>query len=340
MKNLVRMLLGSVIVALLMTASVVAETNSDAGTKAFPFLRIGTLARQVAMGNAATAEVSDAAAMQSNPAGLAQQMTRNWSASYSNLYTDVQSGFVAYSQPVGRDIAVVGLSLTYLSSSDIPKRDAFNNNLGSYSFSDLAFAVSAGARLAGEPDTLPAYLQRRIQDRSVKIDGGLTVRGIYEKLDEYSATGIGIDAGVLFHLPDQRSRVGLAVTNLGKQTSAYQDIKDGLPTALRAGVRHQLHEAPFLFVGDVELPTDNKIRFGVGGELKLGATRDHPAPFALRAGFNSQGRDLKTTAEDSGIAGFSFGGGVMWRTYAIDYSFTPGLGLGALHRFTIGGSLP
>ena len=339
MSNRTRTMACSMLITMLAVTPVWSETNSDAGTAGFQFLKLGALARQVAMGGAVTADVSDASAMQANPAGLAQQMTHNWSASYSNLYTDVQSGFLAYSQPVGTDVAVVGLSVAYLTSSDIPKRDALNNDLGSYSFSDIAIALSAGARLMGEPDTAEVSHRRRMRDRSLRIDGGITVRGIYEKLDQFSASGIGVDAGVLFHLPDRRSRVGLAVTNLGKQTSAYQDIKDGLPTTFRAGLMHQLREAPFTFVGDIELPKDNKLRFGVGGELKLGGTKKREAPFALRGGFNSQGRDLKTTADDSGIAGFSFGAGFEWRRYTIDYSFTPGVGLGTLHRFTIGGSL-
>jgi len=313
--------------------------NADAGTSGFQFLKVGQLARQVAMGGAATAEVSDAAAMQINPAGLAQQMERRWCASYANLYTDVQSGFLGYSHPVTEE-AVLGVSLVYLSSRNIPRRDVANNDLGTYSFSDLAFAVSGGARLVGGPDTLPEFLKRRLRDRSVRVDGGLTLRAIYEKLDDYSASGFGVDAGVLVHMPDQRTRLGVAVNNLGKQATAYNDIKDGLPTVVRAGLRHQLREAPLVVVGDVELPRDNSVRFGVGGEVRLGATNHRPAPFALRLGYNSQGRDLKTTADDSGIAGFSFGTGLQWRQYMLDYSFTPGLGLGTLHRFTISGSLP
>jgi len=315
-----------------------AELNKDAGTSAFPFLKVAQTARLVALGGASVADASDAAALQINPAGLAQQRWRTWSASYSNLYTDVQSGFVTYSQPAGED-AVLGLALTYLSSSGIPKRDAANNDLGTFGFSDLAVAVSAGARLAGGPDTLAAELRRRLRQREWKLDAGVSVRGIYEKLDGFGAGGLGADLGLLAHLPDDRTRVGLSLTNLGKQTSAFIDLKDPMPTSVQLGFRHQLREAPLLVVGDLIAPTDNKIRFGVGGELSLGATKSRPAPLALRVGFNTQGRDLKTTADDSGIAGFSFGTGLKYQQFAVDYAFTPGLGLGALHRFTISGNL-
>lgn len=315
-----------------------AELNSDAGTSAFQFLKIAQTARLVAMGGAAVADASDAAALQINPAGLAQQRARFWSASYSNLYTDVQSGFVSYSQPLDGESAI-GLALTYLSSSGIPKRDAFNNDLGTYGFSDLAFAVSAGARLAGGPDTLAPEMRRRLRQREWKLDAGASVRGIYERLDGYGAGGLGVDVGLLAHLPDDRTRVGLSLTNLGKQTSAFVDLKDPMPTSVQLGFRHQLREAPLTVVGDLVAPTDNKLRFAAGGELALGAAKNRPAPLALRMGFNSQGRDLRTTADDSGIAGFSFGAGLKHRQFGIDYAFTPGLGLGALHRFTVSGSL-
>jgi len=315
-----------------------AELGTDAGTSAFPFLKLAQTARLVAMGGASVADASDAGALQLNPAGLAQQRVRYWSASYSNLYTDVQSGFVSYSQPLDGE-SVIGLALTYLSSSGIPKRDAFNRNLGSYGFSDLAFAVSAGARFAGGPDTLAPELRRRLRQREWKLDAGASVRGIYERLDGFGAGGLGVDLGILAHLPDDRTRVGLSLTNLGKQTSAFVDLKDPMPTSVQLGFRHQLREAPFTVVGDLVAPTDNKLRFGVGGELALGVTKTRPAPLALRMGFNSQGRDLKTTADDSGIAGFSFGTGLKYRQFTVDYAFTPGLGLGALHRFTVSGSL-
>jgi hypothetical protein len=112
-----------------------------------------------------------------------------------------------------------------------------------------------------------------------------------------------------------------------------------MPTSVQLGFRHQLREAPLTVVGDLVAPVDNKLRFAAGGELALGATKNRPAPLALRMGFNSQGRDLKTTADDSAIAGFSVGAGLKHRQFAIDYAFTPGLGLGALHRFTVSGSL-
>ena len=71
----------------------------------------------------------------------------------------------------------------------------------------------------------------------------------------------------------------------------------------------------------------------------LFGARNRPAPLALRAGYNSQGRDLHTEAESSEVAGFSAGLGVKWKTLGLDYSFTPGLGLGTLHRFTLSGQI-
>jgi hypothetical protein len=39
------------------------------------------------------------------------------------------------------------------------------------------------------------------------------------------------------------------------------------------------------------------------------------------------------------VAGFSAGLGVKWHALALDYSYTPGLGLGTLHRFTLSGQI-
>jgi hypothetical protein len=330
-------ILGSILLLFLWVGQA-AALDADAGTAGFQFLKIAQNARLVAMGSASAGEVSDAAAFQINPAGLAQQRLRTWSATYSNLYAGVQSGLVSYNMPVESE-TVVGASLTYLSSTGIPRRDQFNQDLGTYSFSDIALTLSVGTRVVGGPDTLAPELKRRMRTQEFRLDAGASLRGIYEKLDTYSANGISVDLGFLAHLPDDRTRVGLALTNLGSQTSSFGETKDGLPTTLITGFRHNLRGAPLLVVGDMSIPSDNAIRFGVGGELALGGNKSQPAPLALRVGYNSQGRDLKTTADDSGIAGFSFGAGLHWRTLRLDYSYTPGLGLGTLHRFTLWGQI-
>jgi hypothetical protein len=330
--------LGALLVLGYASCGAVRAGESDAGTFAFAFLKVAQTARLVGMGGYATADASDAAAFQTNPAGLSQQRARYWSASYSNLYTDLQSGFVSYSQPLESE-TVVGLALTYLTSGNIPKRDAANNDLGVYGFTDLAFTAAIGTRLVGGPDTLAPELRRRFGAQEWKVDGGLAVRLIYEQLDDLKASGLAADFGVLAHLPDDRTHVGVSVTNLGKQTDAFVNEKDGLPTSIQAGFRHRLREAPLAVVGDVAAPTDSKIRFGVGGEFLLGAQKNRPAPLALRLGFNSQGRDLRTTSDDSNIAGFSAGAGIRHRQFMLDYAFTPGLGLGTLHRFTLSGRI-
>lgn len=315
-----------------------AEVNSNAGTSAYSFLSIPQNARLVAMGGAAVAEATDPSALQLNPAGLAQQRFQTWSATYSNLFTGVQSGFVTYSRAVESE-TVLGFALTYLSSTGIPRRDRANTDLGTWGFSDLAFSAGVGTRFVGGPDTLSAELRRRLRIHEFRLDGGVTLKGIYEKLDSYSSTGLAMDVGLLAHLPDDRTRVGISVVNLGTQTSAYLDEKNALPLAFVAGLRHGLREAPLLVTLDVRLPNDNKVRLGAGVEAALFRGKNSQAPLSVRMGYNSQGRDLRTSAEPSEVAGFSTGLGITWRSLALDYSFTPGLGLGTLHRFTLSGQI-
>lgn len=323
---------------LLWTLPAVAQVNEQAGTSAFGFLAVPQNARLVAMGGAGVAEASDPSAFQVNPAGLSQQRLQRWSATYSDLFSGVQSGLLTYSRSLESE-TVLGLALTYLSSSDIPGRDAANSDIGSWGFSDLAFSAAVGTRVMGGPDTLPADLRRRMKMQEFRLDAGVSVKGIYEKLHTYSAAGVAADLGVLAHLPDDRTRIGLSVLNLGTQTSAYVDEKDPLPSVIVAGFRHALRGLPLLVAGDARFPRDNKVRYGAGLEALLFAARNRPAPLALRVGYNSQGRDLRTQAETSEVAGFSTGLGVRFKSLELDYSFTPGLGLGTLHRFTLSGQL-
>src|SRR3989304_5958285 len=144
-----------------------ADINSKAGTTSYTFLRVGPLARIQAMGGAYTGLADDEGSLFYNPGGLVKIKTKTYLLSYSNYLIDVQSGFVGLIYPLKNNRSI-GVSFNYLNWGDIVETDSFNNTLGTFTPSDIAFAIS-GATMVN-----PSF------------DVGATVKFIYESLDTFS----------------------------------------------------------------------------------------------------------------------------------------------------------
>ncbi len=317
--------------ALLTTAFLAATAfagNSNTGTTAYSFLKLGTGARALSMGGAFAGLADDESAIYYNPAGITGMTQRAVSASYMNYIAGIQSGDIMFIIPRGAVTATQGndpyydeeplppaseaafaLSLVYLNYGTIDETNASGDVIGDFGGSDLAFSLSYGRQL------------------SEQLSLGGSGKLIYEKIDTYSSTGLAADLGLLYRFRDGRTRAGISASNLGAQLSGLtSDHKDPLPILLRAGVSHSLRGAPLTVSAEGVLPTDNNIYGSIGVEF-------HPKlPIALRAGYTSFGSNYKTGSSKDNSAGFSFGAGFMKSQVAVDYAFLPYADLGSLHR--------
>jgi hypothetical protein len=126
------------------------------------------------------------------------------------------------------------------------------------------------------------------------------------------------------------TRAGLALTNLGAQLKGLSaNHKDKLPTEIAAGISHHLRGLPLLFAAEVGKPYDNDFYLSLGAEVVS------LKPFFLRLGWTTQGKDYKVGAGNDGLAGFSGGFGVTYKTYQIDYSYSSAGDVGSVHRITV-----
>jgi len=303
----------SVLIAaiILISAADLAAINSKAGTAAYSFLKIGVGARAVALGNAYVAMADDESAIYYNPAGIRQVQGKAISSSYHNYVADIQGGYLSAVVPWGEK-RKLGFAINYLNFGSIPLTDANGSVNGDFGGGDMAVSIAFAQAL------------------SDKIDFGLSTKFIYESIDSFSSTGLALDLGVLYHLPDGFTRIGLTATNLGFQLSGLsEEHKDPLPLMIKAGVSHRMHDAPFVVVADVGKYTDND--FFVGGGVEFVGLE----MMKLRAGYNTIGSDYKTGGDGENLAGLSFGIGFLLKDFAFDYAYVPYADLGNSHRIYI-----
>ncbi|MCX6831590.1 MAG: PorV/PorQ family protein [candidate division Zixibacteria bacterium] len=306
------------VLVLALSASLFAG-KAKTGTTAYPFLKIGVGAKSLSMGGAFVGLADDESAVFYNPAGIIGFQQKAISGSYMNYIADIQSGnliaVLPKSSPAVVDVEGLGeepvfhdaqsafaFSVVYLNYGKIDETDYFGG-------SDMAIGATYARKL------------------SPQLACGGTAKLIYQKIDQYSSTGLAVDAGLLYRLRDGRTNVGLSASNLGVQLSGLSpEHKDPLPITLRGGVSHRTRELPLTVALEAVYPTDNDIYGSIGLEI-------HPnIPIALRVGYSTFGQNYKTGGSKDNTAGFSFGAGFKLAKIAVDYAFLPYADLGSLHR--------
>jgi hypothetical protein len=299
----------------LVTSGLAGEINSDAGTTSFPFLKIGVGARAVAMGGAFAGLANDASAMYYNPAGPALSEHDLYTAEYHNYFMDIQSGYAAFVKNLD-EVQALSAYASYL-------------NYGEFIESDTTGSAT-GNTFGGGDMLLAAGYARRL---GRGIQAGLVAKFLYEKVGEYSASGVAVDLGASYVNDRQRFGAGLAIQNLGKQMGTLGDQKYDLPLAVRGGVFYRPRGLSLLLTSDIILPTDNDPVFAIGGEY------DDLKPLYIRMGWNSFGSNYRTADSDDSWAGLTFGFGVDFKQFQLSYAFMPAAELGESHRISLAGKI-
>ncbi len=328
--SVIIIVIGSLIAQGLLVQNVSA-INSNAGTSAYTFLKIGTGAKSQALGGAFVGLADDETALYYNPAGLTsdgesfelyddlldvperEQVLNRFTASYINYLLDFQYGFIGYVRNLD-DRTSVGLSIAYQDYGTFNRLDAAGDDIGSFGASDMAIGLTYSKRI-----------------RSNLSLGG-TGKFIYEKIDTYSSNGLALDFGLMYlGAADGSTRIGFALTNFGAQLSGLTDThKDKLPTKAAIGLSHKLRGLPTVFTSEIGKPFDNEFYLSLGIEMVS------LSPFFLRIGWTSAGRDYKTGSDSDTLAGFAGGFGYSYGEYTIDYSYSSYADLGSVHRVSLG----
>jgi hypothetical protein len=291
------------------------KINSSAGTSAFSFLKINVGGRAVGMGSAFTGLADDEAALYYNPAGLVGFEDARFIAEYNSYFSDLQSGFAGYIKPISLDRAF-GIQVSYLNYGEFTQTDRSGNIEGTFGGGDLMVAGSFAFR------------------QGYYFSAGATAKFIYEKIQDYSATGVALDLGVRYASDRGRYTGGLMIQNLGTQLSSLgEGESEGLPTTVRIGGSLRPPGLNSIVSSDLIMPFDNDPQISVGAEYF------NLDPLFLRLGWNSFGSNYRTDYSDNGIAGMTFGVGLRYHAMQFSYAYSPAADLGDSHRVTLSGGI-
>lgn len=220
------------------------------GTTSCSFLRFGTGARAVGMGEAFTGVASDVNAIYWNPGGLSKLSNKEISCEYKAWLEDIKIGNLVYGQPIGRGAFAGGI--TYLGATD-RRFDIDRKYLGRFENSYHVIAIG--------------YTYNGV---------GLKLKYIKGKLDTEEAYGLAADIGLLYRAFNNLT-LGAVVKNLGLKPMKFIEDEDPMPINYIIGIAHKFNN--LLLALDINKPIDNKFRFNLGAEYWIGKI------IALRTGY-------------------------------------------------------
>jgi hypothetical protein len=289
---LVLFLLGSVF------ASEADSENDKSGTSSLRFLTLAAGARAVGMGEAFSAQSAEVVSPFWNPAALFGVQRPKVSFNHTQWFQDITAEFVSSAVRSGDN--VFGLSLSLGQTPDIERREG---------------PTAEPLALVDAHDFVLSFSYAR--DLGDKYGIGLSAKWIYEKIDISSASGLGFDLGGIFSpfvgtdKPFLKNLTfGAAVLNLGSKIK-FKKESYSLPAQYKAGLSYSFQreelQSEFTFGADLVKPRDDDMKTHLGAEYGLYRN------FKLRLGYQLGYHDK----------GLSFGMGVKFKKYAIDYAFVP-----------------
>ncbi|MBT3266043.1 PorV/PorQ family protein [Candidatus Poribacteria bacterium] len=286
-------------------ATCLADPNEDVGTAAFPTLKLGVGAATVGRGGAGIALSEDAYATYWNPAGLAHTRATHLALMNNEWILDLRQNYAAFAHPLN-DTTGLGVFVNYFDYGEIEGRDETGEPTGVFRPSDLAAGVGVGFAVN--------------DDLSIGVQGKI----LRQEIDDASASGFAVDAGIRYDIPDTPASVAATIQHLG--TSMKFDTEGfSLPTTLRAGVGYRIADDTAALALDIAMPTDDDIKVGAGISYEI------LDPLVLRGGYRYDfgGADHGT------VAGLTGGFGLLLGGFVIDYAFVSLGDLGPSNRVSL-----
>ncbi|MGA9407124.1 MAG: type IX secretion system protein PorQ [Bacteroidota bacterium] len=284
----------------------------------YAFLLSDVGARSTAMAGSFVSMRNDVNTIFYNPAGLATITQPQVSFGYLKNLLDINSGYVSYAQDLS-DIGKVGIGVNYVNYGTFDETDELANKIGTFSAGDLDMSVG----FATEFEENLYY--------------GFAGKFIYSSIAGYASSAIAADFGILYFIPGANPiSLGASIVNIGTQLNPYLTTRESLPLDVKVGATIKPEHLPLLL--NVDLHELNETQDNLGSHFKMfsiGGEFTMSKELRFRFGFDNERHQDLTLGTSSGLAGFSFGGGLVLQTLRFDYAFTSLGTIGSLNTITV-----
>ena len=283
-----------------------SEDVTSAAALAFPSIQNGAGARAIALGSTYVGIDEGSASLLWNPAGLGAMTDPEVAEHHTASLVGSTQDIAVLGLPLGGDNGL-GVSLNFENDGTFDGRDANGNETGAYSANAYGGSVGWGAGVFGG-----LYL-------------GVDVKFEHETLADSGLNDFSGDLGALWTLSPLLS-LGAAYNNLGPAV-------DGWPLAqgFNAGLSSHFYKTDtmdWLAAASAENQTASQTSIHFGLEDTLYQL------LSLRGGYAFATSD-PITADNSNLLGWTFGIGLMYRGFSLDYAYVPLSYLGNMQRISL-----
>lgn len=254
----------------------------------------GVGARALGLGGAYVAYPQDPTAIFWNPAGLDHLQQKSLTLFHTSLPAGAKYNFIGYVHPT-INIGTFGIGMLRIGVGDIPERDEYNLQVGTFSFSQTELLFSYSKQI---PFSLSIGLNFKVESQS------------FSTRDKKSDLGVGVDLGILYkpeftNLLLRNSSLGLCIQNAVSPRLKPGERTDYIPHNIKFGI------AKLMPMG----------RWGSGINLFLDFDKGDIAPlkFHLGSEYLYQGKAMLRFGINDGQ--FAFGAGAVLGIFQLDYSY-------------------
>ena len=307
-----------------------AQLGGLGGRDAFDAIALPTSARVTALGGTLiTVKDNDVTLAQLNPALADSVMHQQLAFNHNFHFSGISNGNVAYGHYVKKWRILTHAAIQYINYGAFDATDAFGNVNGEFNASEVALVVGSSYQL------------------NERISGGINVKFLFGNYESFGSSGIGVDLGLHYQKPNNRTTWGLVLRNIGTELQSLGSTRRSLPFDLQLGFSQKLQHLPFRFsiIGrhlhqpyiryddpefDITVDIfgeqtfrssfskniDNFFRHLVfSGEFLLGKREN----FRLRFAYDHLRRQELRSSIFRSLGGFSFGFGISIKKIKIDY---------------------
>ena len=300
------------------------------GQSTYSFLNVVNSPIVAALGGYAIAvDESDLEMAYFNPALLNEKNDQALSLNYTDYFSDINYGFVAYAKDY-KKYGMFSLGAKYIHYGSFTHADETGQILGDFVVSETAGVVTWS------------------KDYKENLRYGANLKIVYSNFFLYNSTGILLDFGARYKKPGRNFVAAIVVKNLGTQLTTYSaDNFEPMPFELQLGVSHRFKHAPLrlsinahnlqqpniwyespndLKSGSVFLNDSSETTTPIGQAIlrhfTFGAEVLLSQNFQLRFGYNHQRRQEFLLKEGSkkGTNGFSWGFGLKIKRFSFDFA--------------------
>lgn len=301
----------------------IADDNTNT-TTAYNFLDVPVSSHVYALGgHNLTVIDDDINLVEQNPALLGTEFDHQVGINYMRYIGETNFAGVRYGQGVSEHGAF-SVGLQYFGYGSLQGAAIDGTRIGDFSASDIAFSLTYS------------------HDISEKFRGGITLKYLHSKYDEYAASAVAADLGVNYYDPDHEFTASLVAKNLGGQVKKFNENKDNLPWDIQLGVSKLLGAAPvklhltayglrhwstpYYKIEDVNNPNSDLVEqesFGSNllRHLVFGVDVLPTENLYLAVGYNYRTRSDMATYKRDFMSGISVGGGIKVRAFGIGAAF-------------------